>query len=106
MLYNAIVIMQAERLHFPTDFLWGASTAGLQVEGDEKGQSDWGEFLEKNAVRLAREAGPDKDYGNGPLPPEVWKRVEPLARNPDNYRPGEACGWWKDGRWREDLDIA
>lgn len=90
---------------FPSNFLWGASTSGHQVGDNVNGGSDWNGFEIRNAQRLASEVGPEKDYGNGPLPSDVWQRIEPQARDPNNYISGRACGWW-EGRWKGDLDIA
>ncbi len=90
---------------FPDNFLFGAATAGHQVGDNLRGGSDWNEFERKNAGNLALEATGEKDYGNGPLPPETWEKVRRHAKDPLNYISGEASGWWK-GHWREDLDIA
>lgn len=90
---------------FPKGFLFGAATAGHQVGDNVNGGSDWNSFEEANADRLAAEAGPEKDYGNGPLPEEIWNRISAQAKNPRNYISSEASGWWS-GHWQDDLDRA
>jgi len=97
--------MSERELGFPKNFLWGAATAGHQVGDNVNGGSDWNRFEELNAARLAHEAEPDKDYGNGPLPQDVWQRVATEAKDPRNYISGEGAGWWR-GYWQKDLDIA
>lgn len=96
----------SERLpNLPEDFVFGAGTAGHQVGDNTRGGSNWNIFEWSNASRLADEAGPKKDYGNGPLPEETWKRTAPRAKDVRSYISGRAADWW-DGRWQEDLDIA
>ncbi len=88
--------------HIPEDFLFGAATAGGQVEGHHN--SDWAEFEKRNAEKLAKEAQ-FRDYGNGKLPEDVWARLAPELTDPSNYISKEACGW-REGHYIEDLDIA
>ena len=66
---------------FPKGFLWGASTAAHQVEGNTHNQ--WTEWERANAERLALTA-PER---LGWLP--GWPEVHVEATRSDNYRSGK-----------------
>jgi beta-glucosidase len=85
---------------FPDDFMWGVSQSAYQTEGGNT--NDWTEWEQKNADRLADEAGPEKDYGNGPVP--RWDLLSKQAKDPANYLASDAVAGWD--RWQEDIDLA
>jgi len=80
--------------------MWGVSSSAYQTEGGNS--NDWTEWEQDNADHLAAEAGPIKDYGNGPVP--RWKLIAKQAKNPSNYLSGKAVGSFD--RWQEDIDLA
>lgn len=82
-------------LHFPKDFLWGASTSSHQVEGGNR--NDWSEWEQEHATRLAREA---VKYEKLPS----WPFISNQATDPQNYISGRACDHYH--RYEEDFDIA
>lgn len=89
--------MKAMKKHtFPRDFLWGASTAAHQVEGDTHNQ--WSEWEKQHAGELAR--GAEKRLGSLP----VWKAIRKQAEKPANYISGKGVDHYS--RYRQDFDIA
>ena len=80
---------------FPKDFLWGASTAGHQVEGGLHNQ--WTVWEKANAERLAREA-PQRFT---PLP--NWEDHIAAASQPENYISGKGVEHY--ARYPEDINI-
>lgn len=64
-------------LRFPKRFLWGASTAAHQVEGDNHNQ--WTAWELENAQAKATQA----QYHYGDLP--SWEAVKAEAKSPANY---------------------
>ncbi len=80
---------------FPQGFLWGASTASHQVEGNN--HNDWSEWEKENADRLAKES--EKNFQYNPH----WKKWEREATNPKNYISGDACDHYN--RFESDFDL-
>jgi beta-glucosidase len=81
---------------FPADFLWGASTAGHQVEGGNYDQ--WTVWELEHAVELARTAV----RRLGSLP--EWQKFKPAATDPENYISGKGVMHYQ--KYRDDFDIA
>ena len=81
--------------HVPDTFLWGASTAAHQVEGNTHNQ--WSEWEHRNAKRLAATA--HKRLGHLP----AWDRIARQATNPQNYISGTGVDHYN--RYEEDFDI-
>ncbi|MFW5888411.1 MAG: glycoside hydrolase family 1 protein [Patescibacteria group bacterium] len=72
--------MSKEKIEFPKDFLWGASTSAYQIEGGII--NDWSEWERSN------------------------KRVKELKRqdkDPEEYTCGRACDSYN--RYKEDMDL-
>ena len=90
-------IMTSIMLKFPKSFLWGASSAAHQVEGNN--HNDWTEWEAANAERLAAEA--DGLFGSW-IP--NWDRFKTQATDPENYISGEACDQFN--RFESDFDLA
>ncbi len=82
-------------MNFPKNFLWGAATAGHQVDGDA--DDNWSRWERENAERLAGEA--KKQFGWM----KHWDVLQPEAETPENYLSGKACAHWD--RYREDIDL-
>ena len=80
---------------FGDDFLWGASTAGHQVEGGNYDQ--WTVWELAHAKEMAESA--DKRYNWLP----EWKKFKSQAEEPDNYVSGKGVDHFH--RYREDFDI-
>lgn len=80
---------------FPKDFLWGASTAAHQVEGDHHNQ--WSEWEQANADRLAQTA----TQRLGWLPD--WRAVKDQAETPRNYLSGNGVEHYT--RYKEDFAL-
>lgn len=80
---------------FPEDFLWGASTAAHQVEGDTHNQ--WSDWELANAKRLAKTASKRLDW----LP--NWGEVKSQAADADNYVSGRGVEHYH--RYKEDLTL-
>lgn len=80
---------------FPTGFLWGASTASHQVEGNMHNQ--WSEWELKNADRLAKNA-PDRLSWLSTL-----DRIRAQATNPENYISGSGIEHYE--RYRDDFRL-
>lgn len=80
---------------YPHDFLWGASTASHQVEGNTHNQ--WSVWEEANAERLAQTAEQRLNW----LP--SWDKFKDRAQDPANYISGQAVDHYN--RYKEDFDI-
>ncbi|OGL35284.1 hypothetical protein A3F65_01445 [Candidatus Saccharibacteria bacterium RIFCSPHIGHO2_12_FULL_47_16b] len=80
---------------FPKDFLWGASTAGHQVDGGCHDQ--WTVWELDNASELAKTARERINY----VP--VWDKVKTQAEDPDNYISGAAVEHYR--HYRQDFDL-
>lgn len=80
---------------FPKDFLWGASTAGHQVEGGNFDQ--WTVYELDNAAELARTAADRLRW----LP--SWLEIKDQAEDPDNYVSGKGVDHLR--RYKEDFRI-
>jgi beta-glucosidase len=81
---------------FPKDFLWGASTAGHQVEGGNYDQ--WTAWELAHAAELADTAAERLRW----LPD--WMKFKKNAENPDNYVSGKGVDHLR--RYKEDFRIA
>jgi beta-glucosidase len=81
---------------FPDEFLWGASTAGHQVEGGNYDQ--WTVWELAHAKEMASTA--EKRLGWLPN----WQDVKQQAEDPDNYVSGKGVDHFH--RYKEDFDIA
>ena len=84
----------------PHSFLFGSATAAHQVEG--RNTNSWSVWEQANAARLAREAGPETSYGQGPTP--VWDDIKAAAMSEDNYISGNGVDFYH--RYKEDLKLA
>ncbi len=80
---------------FPTNFLWGASTASHQVEGGTHNQ--WSEWEKAQAPTLAHTA----ERRLGKLP--SWQNISSQAQAPANYISGAGVEHYS--RYRTDFDI-
>ncbi len=80
---------------FPTNFLWGTSTASHQVEGGTHNQ--WSEWEKAQARSLARTAQRRLGWLPG------WKRIAAQAQNPDNYISGTGVRHYS--QYAEDFAI-
>jgi beta-glucosidase len=88
---------------FRKDFLWGASTAAHQVEGDAHNQ--WSEWERANAQRLAATAhhrllSVAKKYLGWDV---AWEDVKAVAENPENYISGNGVEHYR--RYKEDFAL-
>lgn len=81
---------------FPKNFLWGASTASHQIEGNTT--NDWTEWEKANAARLAHEA-PDHFERTSPR----WNEIKAEATDPSNYISGICDDSYN--RWQEDIEL-
>ncbi len=81
---------------FPKDFMWGASTAAHQVEGDNHNQ--WTVWEMAHAKKLAKTAPKRLKW----LP--TWKAIKDQATNPNNYISGKAVDHYN--LYEKDFDIA
>lgn len=80
---------------FPSDFLWGASTSGHQVEGGNYDQ--WTKWELETATKSAREAQRRWQW----LP--VWDDIAKDANNPENYVSGDGVAHYR--LFREDFKL-
>jgi beta-glucosidase len=87
-------ISEEEKKNFPRDFLWGASTAAHQVEGNQV--NDWTEWEAKNVARLVKHAE-GSFYAN----PDT--RTEALLSEIYLSNAGKVDHW---SRYPEDLQLA
>lgn len=81
--------------NFPKDFLWGASTASHQVEGNTHNQ--WTVFELAHASELARSA--KKRLKHTPQ----WDKIQKQAEDPQNYVSGKGVDHYK--RYESDFDL-
>lgn len=88
--------MKKDSKLFPPGFLWGASTASHQVEGNNFNQ--WTVWELENAQELAKTAEKRLHW----LP--AWDKVKSQAQNPDNYISGNGIEHYT--RYKEDLQLA
>lgn len=88
--------MKKEKPLFPKDFLWGASVASHQVEGDTVNQ--WTVWELENAARLAKTAQERLDW----IP--SWSQVKDQAQNPENYISGKGVEHYD--RYKSDFKLA
>lgn len=82
-------------LQFPKKFLWGASTAAHQVEGNTHNQ--WTVWELENAKSLAAKA----EYQLGDL--DNWETIKDQAKNPHTYVSGESTGHYN--LYEQDFDL-
>lgn len=80
---------------FPTNFLWGASTASHQVEGGTYNQ--WTVWELENAKVKAVQA----EYQLGEY--KIWEQIKDQAKDPDNYVSGSLANHYN--RYKEDFDL-
>lgn len=80
---------------FPKDFLWGASTAGHQVEGGNSNQ--WTEWEKAHAHDLAKTARSRLSH----MP--AWQEVKKQAQSPGNYLSGTGVKHYQ--RYEEDFAL-
>lgn len=80
---------------YPRDFLWGASTAGHQVEGGCDDQ--WTRWEHENAERLASES--EQRWKHIP----DYERFKIYAQDPNNYISGEGVDHFN--RYKDDFSI-
>lgn len=83
-------------LGFPKKFLWGASIAAHQVEGNTHNQ--WSVWELDHAKTLAAQA----EYQYGDV--ANWNDIKSQATNPDNYVSGAATNHYE--LYEHDFDIA
>ncbi len=88
--------MKKEKRLFPKDFLWGASTASHQVEGNNYNQ--WTVWELENAALLAKNASKH----NGWMP--KWEKDKSQAEKPENYISGQAIDHYN--RYKDDFKLA
>lgn len=82
-------------LQFPKRFLWGASTAAHQVEGNQSNQ--WVAWELEHAKALSAQAA----YQYGDL--ESWSSIRTQATRPDNYVSGDASNHYE--LYEQDFDV-
>ncbi|OVE79454.1 hypothetical protein BVY00_00370 [bacterium G20] len=82
--------------NFPEGFLWGASTAGHQVDGDSHDQ--WTVWELENAAQLAKTA----EHRLHKV--KAWPEVKKQAQDSNNYISGRGVDHFN--RYEEDFDIA
>jgi beta-glucosidase len=80
---------------FGDDFLWGASTASHQVEGDTYNQ--WSVWELSHASERAKDARHRLDWT------PTWKDIEAEAKNPANYVSDMGVEHYT--RYKEDFDL-
>src|SRR5579859_3601260 len=80
---------------FPSDFLWGASTAAHQVEGGN--HNDWTEWEKEVAPFMAKTAREHLAW----VP--AWPEIKAEAQNPENYISGAGIGHYN--LYKKDFDL-
>ncbi len=88
---------KTETLTFPKGFLWGASTAAHQVEGNLS--NDWTAWEKTQALKLAQTA--TEKYA--PKLPH-WPEIASQATDPQNYISGKAADMAT--RYQDDFTLA
>lgn len=83
------------KFDFPKTFLWGASTAAHQVEGDTHNQ--WTVWELENAQAKSVQA----EYRIGHF--KSWDNIRQYAQDPNNYVSGMSTGHYN--RFKEDFDL-
>ena len=86
---------ERKQRQFPKQFLWGASTAAHQVEGNNHNQ--WSVWELENAKAKAAQA--EYHYDDYPS----WEFIKKDAKTPDNYVSGELADHYN--RYEEDFDF-
>jgi beta-glucosidase len=86
---------ERKQRQFPKQFLWGASTAAHQVEGNNHNQ--WSVWELENAKAKAAQA--EYHYDDYPS----WEYIKKDAKTPDNYVSGELADHYN--RYEEDFDF-
>lgn len=89
---------------FPKDFLWGASTASHQVEGNTVNQ--WSVWELAHAADLA--ATVEQRLAKNPVTAGIvhlpeWQSIKRQASEPQNYVSGDGVDHYK--RYEEDFDL-
>ena len=80
---------------FPPGFLWGASTAAHQVEGDNHNNwSVWEKSVAKQHAKIAK---------NQLAWVPVWDKIAPQATNPNNYISGKGVEHYQ--RYKQDFQL-
>lgn len=87
---------QDEKLIWPKNFYWGASTSAHQVEGGNK--NDWTEWEIAHAEELANTANSKFAHW---LP--QWEHIRDQAQDPKNYISGNAADHYN--LYNQDLDT-
>ena len=90
-----MLVKQTETNVFPKDFMWGASTASHQVEGNTYNQ--WTVWELQNAKHLAKTAQERLSW----IP--EWEKFKAQAETPENYLSG--VGVKHTELYKHDLDI-
>jgi beta-glucosidase len=86
---------------FPKDFLWGASTASHQVEGNTNNQ--WSEWEQANSKKLANNARKHLEFLNRYGHNLKWDAIAINASQPENYISGRGVEHYE--RYKEDFTI-
>lgn len=89
------MVTQKSSLRFPKKFLWGASVAAHQVEGNTHNQ--WSVWELEHAKSLAAQA----QYQYSDLP--NWEDIKSQASDPDNYVSAAAANHYE--LYEHDFDI-
>lgn len=87
------VAMSKQKI-FPKNFLWGASTAGHQVEGDN--YNNWSVWELEVANEQAKNS-----HQHAWMP--VWSEIKQEAENPDNYVSGRGVDHYN--RYKADFKL-
>lgn len=83
------------KAEFPEDFMWGASTASHQVEGNTHNQ--WTVWEQTHAEQLAKTAAKRLSW----VP--AWEQIKKEAQDPANYLSGRGVEHYS--RYEEDFDL-
>ena len=95
-------MLKAVRCLLDNNFLWGAATAGYQIEGDDI-HSQWYEWEKDKAAKLARKA--KRKYGKLPY----WSELQKTANQSSSYQAGKAANsyneYWRDVKLLKELNM-